>query len=169
MSSIVFPRNQINPDYLEVCKKYGFTCYRGTEKHWMFNTQDTKILSSPAHKAFRLLDAYFNLSGYNTYKISEIKDASGMVNVSSSKFFRPYNKTLSFMESMRISRVKKGMSYAAKHNEVYHIWWHPHNFGSNIDENFKNLEDIFKHYKNLNSQFNLKSETMRGVGQTARL
>lgn len=168
LSSIVFPRNQINTDYLEICKKYGITCYRGTEKHWMFNTQNTKTLSSPAHKAFRLLDAYFNLSGYNTYKISEVKNDLGIINIPSSKFFRPYNNTLRFMEPMRITRIKKGLAYAATKKEVYHIWWHPHNFGSNIEENFNNLEEIFKHYKTLNSEFNFKSETMKGLATKIR-
>ncbi len=165
LKSIVFPRNQINESCLNVCKKYGLTNFRGTEKHWMFNTHDTKKLGSPAHKGFRLLDSYINLSGYNTYNLSSIKNLSGMVNIPSSKFFRPYSKSLKFLEPRRISRIKKGMTLAAKNNEIYHIWWHPHNFGDNIDANFNNLEQLFKHYSSLNNDYNFNNDTMAGLAE----
>ena len=55
------------------------------------------------------------------------------------------------------------MTYAAKHNETYHLWWHPHNFGANIDENFKNLETIFKTFKILNKTQGFQSVTMTGI------
>lgn len=169
LKSIVFPRNQINESCLEICKKYGITNFRGTEKHWMFDTQNTKKLESPAHKAFRLLDTYINLSGYNTYSLSNVKNYSGIVSISSSKFFRPYSKALAFLESLRISRIKKGMSHAAKNNEVYHIWWHPHNFGDNTEANFKNLEQLFKHYNSLNQQYNFSNETMGGLAEIIKI
>lgn len=169
LKSMVFPRNQINESYLEVCKKYGFTNFRGTEKHWMFNTHDTKKLESPAHKAFRLLDSYINLSGYNTYKLSNVKDYSGVFNIPSSKFFRPYSKSFGFLESRRISRIKKGMTYAAKNNEVYHIWWHPHNFGDNMDANFGNLEQLFKHYSFLNNEYKFSNETMGKLAEIVKM
>ncbi|WP_223034493.1 polysaccharide deacetylase family protein [Hanstruepera marina] len=161
--SIVFPRNQINEDYLSVCLKHGITNYRGTEKHWMFDTTDTNRLERPSHKMFRLMDAYFNLSGYNTYPLSNIKSINGVLNIPSSKFFRPYSKSLKALELRRINRVKKGLTYAAKHNEIYHMWWHPHNFGANIEENFNNLETIFKHFTTLKRDYSFNSLTMSEI------
>lgn len=158
--SIVFPRNQINDDYLKICAKHGILSFRGIEKHWMFDTSDTKKLESPLRKIFRLMDAYVNLSGYNTYPVSQIKPMSGVLNIPSSKFFRPYINFLKLFESIRINRINKGLTHAAKNNEVYHLWWHPHNFGSHTDENFRNLEKIFKHYANLNKDYNLNSISM---------
>lgn len=163
LKSIVFPRNQINDAYLDVCKKHGIICYRGTEKHWMFDTHNTKTLEKPAHKAFRLLDAYINLSGHNTNAIPENLDLTSIINIPSSKFLRPYNKSLKLIEPMRISRIKKGMTHAAKNKEIYHIWWHPHNFGKNMDNNFKNLEQIFKHFKSLNLEYHFENKTMSGM------
>ena len=55
------------------------------------------------------------------------------------------------------------MTYAAKRNETYHLWWHPHNFGANINENFKNLETIFKTYQKLNEIHNFQSITMTNL------
>ena len=57
------------------------------------------------------------------------------------------------------------MTRAAKHNEVYHLWWHPHNFANNIDQNFENLETIFKHYQELNKSYNFKSCTMSNLAK----
>ena len=55
------------------------------------------------------------------------------------------------------------MKYAAKNNEVFHLWWHPHNFGSNMEENFYNLEEILKEYTKLNNKYDFKSSTMTGL------
>tara|TARA_R110002012_G_scaffold81945_2_gene207398 strand:- start:81027 stop:82025 length:999 start_codon:yes stop_codon:yes gene_type:complete len=165
IKSIVFPRNQINEAYLKICAKHDIICYRGIEKHWMFDTHDTKKLDNTAHKAFRLLDAYCNVSGYNTNSLSSLKNCYGVVNIPSSKFFRPYNKTFKFLEPLRINRIKKGLTQAAVKNEIYHIWWHPHNFGNNMDENFKNLEDIFKHFKVLKDSHNFQSVSMSELAE----
>ncbi|MGY0392422.1 polysaccharide deacetylase family protein [Bizionia sp. KMM 8389] len=165
IKTIVFPRNQINEDYLKICSKYGIVSFRGTEKHWMYNTYDTERLDKPILKAFRLLDAYINISGYNTTAIKDLKVSHGIVNIPSSKFFRPYSSSLKFLEPLRISRIKKGLTKAAKQNALYHLWWHPHNFGKNMDENFKNLESIFKHYRQLHEQFNLQSISMSNLAE----
>lgn len=161
--SIVFPRNQINEDYLAICARHGITSFRGIEKHWMFDTNDTQKLERPFNKIARLSDAYINLSGYNTYKFSDLKTVSGLLNIPSSKFFRPYIKSLNFLESRRIKRINKGLTYAAKNNEIYHMWWHPHNLGANIEENFNNLENIFKHYSLLKKEYNFECLTMSEI------
>lgn len=53
------------------------------------------------------------------------------------------------------------MLYAAKNNENFHLWWHPHNFGINIEENMKNLEDLLKYYTYLNKKYKMKSKNMK--------
>ena len=52
------------------------------------------------------------------------------------------------------------MSFAAKHNLVYHLWWHPHNFGYNTAQNFEQLEKILIHYSKLREKYNMDSKTM---------
>ncbi|MDB9961284.1 polysaccharide deacetylase family protein [Oceanihabitans sp.] len=163
IKSFVFPRNQINDTYLSICSKHGITSFRGIEKHWMYNTKDTKQLENTKHRIYRLLDAYVNISGHNTHDL-EIRN--GLVNIPSSRFLRPYDNRLNFLEQMKISRIKKGMTHAAKNNQVYHLWWHPHNFGKNTQQNFKALEDLFKHYQILNDTYNFKSETMTNLTET---
>ena len=57
------------------------------------------------------------------------------------------------------------MSFAAKNNEGFHLWWHPHNFGINLTENLQFLEEILKHYKELNQNFGMQSLTMQEVAE----
>ncbi|MCX7548382.1 polysaccharide deacetylase family protein [Xanthomarina sp. F1114] len=161
IKSIVFPRNQVNHTYLDICKKHGIITYRGVEKHKMYNTLERIHHKKQSTRALRLTDSFFNISGYNTYKVNQLLDAnSGLVNLPSSSFLRPYSKNIKSLESLKIARVKKAMTYSAKNNEVFHLWWHPHNFGTYMDENFFTIEAIFKHYKELNNKFNYKSITM---------
>lgn len=160
IKSIVFPRNQVNNEYLVSCAKNGITSYRGTENSWIYKPKKFGYLA----KALRLLDSYINIFGYHTYSIQELKDSYKIcLNLPSSGFLRPYNKKLHVIEPLKLHRVKKAMTYAAKNNELYHLWWHPHNFGSNLDKNIANLESIFKHFKNINSKYNFESETMTSL------
>ena len=52
------------------------------------------------------------------------------------------------------------MEYATKNNEVFHLWWHPNNFGRHQKENFKMLKIILDHYSSLNKIYNFNSLTM---------
>ncbi|QRM90160.1 polysaccharide deacetylase family protein [Lacinutrix sp. WUR7] len=162
IKSIVFPRNQINEVYIKICAKHGILSYRGIENHWMYNTNDTKQLGNTKHRIYRLLDAYLNISGHNTH---DLQMHHGLVNIASSRFLRPYSSKLRFLENLKINRIKKGMTYAAKQKQVYHFWWHPHNFGQNTEENFKALEELFNHYKTLNKTYNFNSKTMTNLVQ----
>ncbi|HET8963874.1 MAG TPA: hypothetical protein VFM99_08250, partial [Chitinophagales bacterium] len=68
-------------------------------------------------------------------------------------------------EPLRLRRILKGMEAAAKKGKVYHLWWHPHNFGSFQDQNFSILEKICLHYKKLNSQYKFESATMKSLSE----
>ncbi|MDN3667152.1 polysaccharide deacetylase family protein [Algibacter miyuki] len=158
--SIIFPRNEVNNKYLDVCAKHGITSYRGTENAWPFkNTNFNKLAP-----AFRLLDSYFKIFGNHTYNIQKLKNNfKHCVNLPSSRFLRPYKKKLSFLEPLKLRRIKKAMTYAAKHNELYHLWWHPHNFGSDLNKNLEILTAIYTHYQELHKKYGFESETMTSL------
>jgi len=164
ITSIVFPRNQVNDDYLKICSNYGITSYRGTEKAFIYSLKKggkLQLVPLIIIKGLRLLDSYINIFGNKTYKISKIKNEKfDCVNLPSSSFLRPYNNKLKIFEYLKLQRIKKAMTYAAKNNELYHLWWHPHNFGTNLDKNLEILENIFVHYNKLNATFNFCSDTM---------
>ena len=155
LRSIILPRNQIQPDYMMVCKNKGITHYRGTLCNWLYRTEKTKSRFS-MKGALRFLDTYINISGSNTYPMSEYKD-DVLVNVPGSRFLRPFSAKLSFLEQLKIKRIKNSMTNAAKHGLVYHLWWHPHNFGTNTAENLGNLKSICEHYLFLKNKYGYNS------------
>ena len=55
------------------------------------------------------------------------------------------------------------MTHAAKNREMIHLWWHPHNFGKNITENFLFLNEIIDHYQFLNKKYGMESMNMREI------
>lgn len=156
IDSIVFPRNQIDHDDLKALKDVGIKVYRGNPTHWAY--RDGDIEKSFFKRVFRFIDIYLNLSGHHT---SLPQSHDGLVEVKSSMFFRPYSKKFSFLESLKLKRVKNAMTHAAKKKQNFHLWWHPHNFGVNQEQNLKNLEEILKHYQFLRTKYSMKSLTMK--------
>lgn len=161
IKSLVFPRNQFNDEYLEVIKSLGITSYRGNERVWFHkasNGEEEKLMK----RAFRLLDTYMNISGHNCYSLEGIAGKKPF-DIASSRFLRPYSSKLKILEGLRLRRILKSMTYAAKNGKIYHLWWHPHNFGVNPKENFNFLNKILTHYTTLNTQFGFESLTMKDL------
>ena len=158
LNSIVFPRNQYDKKYLDICRSQGIMVYRGNEKHFMYKPSESQN-QTKLNRMLRLADSYLNLSGHNTYSIKDVIN-SKPYDLKSSRFLRPYKPMFSFFDFLKLKRIKDSMSYAARNNEIFHLWWHPHNFGSNIEENIKFLEQILLHYEMLNKKYKFKSVTM---------
>jgi peptidoglycan/xylan/chitin deacetylase (PgdA/CDA1 family) len=158
IKSIVFPRNQFNDDYLSVCKQLGITSFRGNEKSQIYISSNGES-QTLIRRALRFLDSYINITGHHCYKNEQMKE-SILVNIPSSRFLRPYSAKLVLFDRLKFLRIKNAMTYAAKNNLMYHLWWHPHNFGSNCFENIKFLSRILEHYVFLNNKYKFQSMTM---------
>lgn len=156
LTSLVFPRNQYNEAYLDICRKLGIKAYRGNESSWIYAARND-AQETPLRRAVRLLDAYFNLSGHHTYRPQPNR---ALYNFPSSRFLRPASPRQNVLEKWRLKRIMQSMEHAAKNNEVFHLWWHPHNFGENTRANFTFLEQILKKYTTLNAQFGFESLNM---------
>ena len=156
--SIVFPRNQYNDEHLAVLSLLGVRSYRGNAQGWLYKPRDLKGETFGV-RLMRLADAYFNITGHNTF-IKPLSNAQDLKNIPASLFLRPYSSHLKIFEPLRFNRIKKAMLYAAKHKEHYHIWWHPHNFGKNTNENLHFLEKILKQYSLYKSEYGFESKSM---------
>lgn len=181
ISSVIFPRNQYNPLYAEVCTVLGIIAYRGNEAHWIYNSMKEpgnpllrslfsiagpyrSRLKRMLKRVFRMIDSYINVSGHNCYSGEYLKSRFP-VDIPSSRLLRPYSPALAILEPLRLMRIKRGMTYAAKNNLTYHLWWHPHNFGIHQDKNFAFLEEILKHHKKLHLKYNFQSVTMSKLAE----
>lgn len=161
LSSLVFPRNQFNEDYLKVCAELDIICYRGNEHSWLYTAKNANN-ENKFRRACRLADAYVRLSGHNCYTDAYMR-STYPIDIPSSRFLRPYSKKTDLLEGMRLRRITSGMTHAAKNKLTYHLWWHPHNFGINQDKNFGFLEKILQHYQMLSNKYGFRSITMTNL------
>ena len=161
LKSLVFPRNQYNVDYLEACREMGLETVRTNPNVWYWeNTQEDSF----QRKLFRTGDAYIGLNNKSYTDIPEI--APGISGQKASRLLRP-NSGRNFLDRVRIKRIQSEMSSAAKYNEVYHLWWHPHNFGGKPEKNLLELKVILEHFKTCQNKFGFPSLNMAGINQAS--
>lgn len=158
--TIVFPRNEINGEALAACLHHGITIYRGSATR--FFEQKKTWVGVQWQRVCRLMDAYINIGGY-TSNPWPVKQAP--INVQASRFLRPYMPSLAFLERLRLRRIQQEMEHAARKGEVYHLWWHPHNMGAHIDENFRFLRRVLEVYRRCHEQYGMQSMTMAEVAR----
>lgn len=153
VTSVILPRNQCEPEYTEVLRKVGFTAYRDEENDWIHE----KIRFRPLLRILRLLDVYFPLTGQGGYVP---KCENGIWNLVGSRMYKPIFRPLSFLEGIKLRRIKKQMLHAAKNNLTFHLWWHPHNIGIRTDDHLQQLEEIFRYYRQLQEAYGMQSLNM---------
>ncbi len=117
-----------------------------------------------AKRGVRLVDAYLNLSGANG---SRPVARGGVVDVPSSRFLRPWSRKLAAVEPLRLNRVLAAMRRTAARGEVFHLWFHPHNFGVNQNQNFAVMERIATEAGRLRDHHGWPSLTMAEAARRA--
>lgn len=150
LSSIVFPRNEICEEYFIVLKELGFTHYRGNPENILYKNGHSK--NNILIRALRYADTFISI----VKNISKKNNDTLIKNVQANRMLRPY-MNIKFLNFLMIRRIKNEMLYAAKKGNDYHLWWHPHNFGVNTDENIKNLENILKYYYYLKKKYGMNN------------
>jgi hypothetical protein len=59
------------------------------------------------------------------------------------------------------------MDTAARQRTVFHLWWHPHNFGIELDRNLAFLRAILNHFHLLEDSYGMRSMTMAETANEA--
>lgn len=156
--SLVFPRNQCNSSYMAVCKLEGFEVVRTNPSNWFWQNIHEETLSK---KIFRTADAFFSVGRRTSYPLSQLRVQEGLpLLLPASRLFRSSYKYFNFLNKIKVNNIKKEMSLAAKKGEIYHLWWHPHNFGNNPKKNLHDLREILDHFDNLQHKYGMLSKNM---------
>lgn len=163
LESLVFPRNQVNGEYLRKCREFGFKAYRGCQPSWIYE-QRKSSKESWLRRGLRLLDAYANIYGHNGISFERITKECP-INLCASRFLRPYSQKLKLLEPLRLKRIMSDLSFAAQKNLIYHLWWHPHNFGKDMEENFNFLQKILIHFSSLRDKYGMQSTNMAALAK----
>jgi peptidoglycan/xylan/chitin deacetylase (PgdA/CDA1 family) len=159
--SLVFPRNQYRPDYLETCRAAGIEVVRGNHPAWWFRPGGGR--ESLFQRTCRLIDDYLPLSRRDCLQ-PETVDGT-LVDVRASRFLRPVPAALRPLEPLRLQRITAGLSRAARHGTIYHLWWHPHNFGADPDYYLGSLERVLEHFRHLTQTQGMRSATMLEIAR----
>lgn len=160
LHSLVFPRNQFNDSYLKVCCQEGIRAVRSNPQDWFWKIHSTE--REPAFKRLvRGMDAYLPVGVKKTYPLSSIPLLPGLpVCLPASRLLRPYDRRGMGLNQLKLRRIRSEMEHAARSGEVYHLWWHPHNFGMHPAESLRGLERILKHFSFCSHEFGMRSLNM---------
>ncbi len=156
IKSIVFPRNQYSDDHIQVCLQEGIKIYRGNELSGAYKPRSREN-ESILRRGVRFADTFINITGHHCHRFPS---AGEIINVPSSRFLRPYNPKFKMLDGLKFARIRQGIKFAANHGLIYQLWWHPHNFGRYMNENFAFLERILKVYKGLSNEQKMESLTL---------
>ena len=171
LRSMVFPKNQCRDDFLEVCTEVGIIAYRGNPPSWLYRAAADDE-QGYLKRLCRLFDTYLPLGPRNCYA-APVRNGKLPINLRASRFLRPYSPLFRTFEPLRLHRIKRDLTEAARKGLFYHLWWHPHNFGVNIAANLAFLRKILEHYRSLNALYGMESLNMgemaaRSVGPGLR-
>lgn len=165
-TSLVFPRNQVGRECLNVSRKKGFTAYRGTERSSLWTARPRSRRTSLV-RALRIADAFFPLSSGNLHTQFD-ESFSGLVNVPSSRFLRPYSSKVKILDGMKLYRICREMRRAARLGATYHLWFHPENFATHLQENLRFFKLVMSYFRSLSEQGLMKSVSMSEVVEGLR-
>lgn len=161
--SLVFPRGQYNPAYRSALAKLGVRAYRRPPRFFPYHPRRATD-EHLGHRGLRLLDSYVALGG--AHGDHARPDPNGTVPLRAGLFLRPYSSSRRSFEPARKRRIRRAMEDAAKRGRDFHLWWHPHNFGSDTRENMKVLRETLTDYRILRERYGWPS---RNMGDAARV
>jgi len=160
--SLVFPRGQHNPAYDAALRRLGVRAYRTSPRFYPYRprrTDDENIVQ----RGLRLLDSYVPIGG--SCGDTPSADSNGTVPLRAGLFLRPYSPARRLLEPIRLHRIRRAMQDAAERRCDFHLWWHPHNFGSNTAENLAILAAVLAEHRSLDERYGWPS---RNMGEAAR-
>lgn len=158
LRSIVFPRNQYGHTHLGACARQGLIAFRGVERAGFYRSRASREASGPIDRAGRLVDSYLDLTGAHGSWPGATEE--GLWNIASSRFLRPYAREAALADPLKLNRIASAMRACAKAGEIYHLWWHPHNFGADVAENIAFLDSILAAFARLREEFGFAAMSM---------
>lgn len=156
MKSIVFPRNQYSDEHLAICTEQGLRVYRGNARGSSYRPSAGSEQDA-LRRLQRLVDAH---TGFLGSQVQDIDGRQDCANVPASMFLRPAAGRLAFAHPMHVRQIKTQMYRAAREGRMFHLWWHPHNFGIAQEANMAALEAILEHFARLRDTLGMCSMAM---------
>ena len=159
IESLVFPRNQFNKEYMNVCSLMGIKSVRTNPDQWYWDTskKDTMIV-----KIMRTGDVWFPINRKSVVPLGEINTTEEPMQLPASRLYRSWTNNR-LLNALKMKRIFSEMTTAAKTGGCYHLWWHPHNLGFYPNECLTELSAIVLHYTKLKKKYGMMSLSMSGL------
>lgn len=152
--SFIFPKHYMH--HFDLLAKHGFKCYRGPESGW-FERLPTPHLRG----AMRLINS--RLRRTPVVGLPSLSP-EGLVEIPSSQFYSPFQSVGKYLSiDDRVAQAIAGLNAAAKQKKIYHLWTHPFNMGQRTDELMGGLEQVLQHFKTLNENGEIESQSMQDL------
>lgn len=155
--SAVFPRNQVSKSFVEVFAHSRLRCFRGVERGWISKYRP-KL--GQLGKALWYLDNYLPIARTCSYSAKNVDHIGELLNIRNSRFFKPYRPKYAFAEKLKLWRYKLELKSAAKRGEIYHLYWHPHNFAENTEINLHQMDELLAYYEKMRLKYGMESKSM---------
>lgn len=153
LRSLVFPRNQYHTEALQIARELDFLAVRTNPADWFWQDPEREGWFK---NGIRAADSLWPLGSRTSFQ--PLVPSPGLpCFVPASRFFRPYQKRLSWLNRLKISRVKAEMEAAAQNGEMYHLWWHPHNHGQYPDQSLDEVRVILDHFLKCREMYGMQS------------
>jgi predicted metal-dependent phosphoesterase TrpH len=147
-----------------VLENHGILSYRGTPDTWLHRGRSER--HNPGYLSLlRYAESVWGNVGYNCYSLSR-QSLSYPLNIPASRFLYPCYPSLLWCDALRCRRIQNELSHASKRGLLYHLWWHPHNFGAELERNIEHLRIILDHFVSLRDNGEMISMSM---GELAKL
>lgn len=161
LRSLVFPRNQVRREYLEVCRKLGFTAYRGTPPLWP-HRPGAEGETSMIRRVARAADSVLPLTGNRCVGAHHLWHRTPL-DVPASRFLRPFAERSTLLSRLQLHRILREIDHAVHTGGLYHLWWHPHNFGLHLQDHLQVLTAILERFQKWKNMGRIESLTMHEV------
>jgi peptidoglycan/xylan/chitin deacetylase (PgdA/CDA1 family) len=165
LKSMVFPRNQFNPDYVSIMAEAGITNCRSNAGGWFNRENDTRRYRRPDARMGRLMDGYVPVSGDQVTRWNEIPVVDSICWLPAGQLLRPYSPRLARLDPLRHRRITTSLRKAATEHGIYHLWWHPHNAGVFTDEYLAFLRRILEEFRRCRDRYGMRSLTMADTAE----
>jgi peptidoglycan/xylan/chitin deacetylase (PgdA/CDA1 family) len=148
LRSYVYPRNTIG--HLGVLADHGFESYRGVRPATFPN-----LARLPRFVA-RMADRIRPLSGSVV-----LPERNGdLWNLPATNLYAPSDRAAYIPMSSWVGQQIRRLEHAARHQSLFHLWFHPHNLLQQPDQALQGLERILRRAARLRDQGRIENLTM---------
>lgn len=156
MRTLVFPRNQICREAVEICVRHGFDIVRGQGGGW-YDRPVPRNGDVALKRAARLARSFFAFDATGPERISRYGPA---INVPASRTLHPVGQALGPMIMRQARTIVTDMRRAAERDEIYHLWFHLDAFGTETEANLAILDVILEEAVRLGQDYGWPSLNM---------